>query len=198
MVLCFILCHLKLIYWVLNDWQNFLSDLDTAKTVSLWTWVCCHVYLFEIDCSYLKMSIIKLQLKTLYPFLRILCIQSQCTDYFQIILNIQKCTFERCLFLMPLEAVKCMEGKNRQHHKLQLCYHLAEFFHSVVPFFNLCNGCWSSSSSVVFDLISWMTKVAVFLDIMLSYVWIALFLTWFVGGVVVYVKCFGTISHTEE
>lgn len=61
---------------------------------------------------------------------------------FQIILNTQKCTFERCIFFMPLEAVKDTEGKDRQHHKLQLCCHLlAEIFHSIVPFCNLCNGC---------------------------------------------------------
>jgi len=72
----------------------------------------------------------------------------------QTILNIQKCTFERCLFVMPLEAVKDMEGEDRQYQKLQLCHGLLdEIFHSIVPFLNLCKGCYSSSDNMVFDLI---------------------------------------------
>lgn len=39
---------------------------------------------------------------------------------------------------MSLEAVKDVEGEDRQHQTLQLCYHLpAKIFHSIVPFVNL-------------------------------------------------------------
>lgn len=44
--------------------------------------------------------------------------------------------------LMSLEAVKDVEGEDRQHQALQLCYHFpAKIFSSIVALVNLCNGC---------------------------------------------------------